>query len=305
MVSSPNGSPSPGSDAATMEAAEAPATSRDESETTTYFDGKCAVSDGSLEAAPECGTNAQTAAEKQEEDERDCGGSEEMRMEARIGRERQRYSSSGARLIAGCIPIREVRTGSNSAPTDAGRANEDGTGKGNGVGLPGDVHPPPASSGALSKKVSDYEVLMITSRDSRDRESLIFPKGGWEEDETSVRAAIRETWEEAGVVGDIGWQVGSFHFQSKRAKSKGYADGACVCWMYVMNVQKIKDDWPEMKKRERRWLKYEDALAKCRHPWMRSALEQWQFQIADGDVNLNYDGPARQEFAGAAMSVIA
>ena len=140
---------------------------------------------------------------------------------------------------------------------------------------------------------------MISSRDSGDRESLIFPKGGWEEDETSVRAAIRETWEEAGVVGDIEWQVGSFHFQSKRAKTKGYADGACVCCMYVMRVRKVKDDWPEMKKRERRWLTYEDALAKCRHPWMRSALEQWRLQVAGGCRGPQ--GPA-QDRAGAARA---
>ena len=211
------------------------------------------------------------------------GGEENMGMEARIGRERQRYSSSGARLIAGCIPVREmVSTGA-----DAGATADSGS--------------PVSASSSLSRlsggggggrgHVSDYEVLMITSRNSKSHESLIFPKGGWEEDETSENAAIRETWEEAGVVGEIERQLGSFSFQSKRAKTKGYADGACVCWVYVMKVLKVKDDWPEMGNRVRRWLSFDEAITKCRHPWMQSALEEWRKQL-HGETNARGDANA-------------
>lgn len=44
------------------------------------------------------------------------------------------------------------------------------------------------------------EVLMITTRGGQ---SLVFPKGGWESDETVETAAQRETMEEAGVRGEL------------------------------------------------------------------------------------------------------
>jgi len=43
-------------------------------------------------------------------------------------------------------------------------------------------------------------VLLITSRGGK---GWVFPKGGWEDDETVEAAAKRETVEEAGVRGTI------------------------------------------------------------------------------------------------------
>jgi 8-oxo-dGTP pyrophosphatase MutT (NUDIX family) len=42
------------------------------------------------------------------------------------------------------------------------------------------------------------QVLMISSPNRHD---LVFPKGGWEDDETVLEAASREAMEEAGVKG--------------------------------------------------------------------------------------------------------
>ena len=41
----------------------------------------------------------------------------------------------------------------------------------------------------------------------------VLPKGGWEIDETQREAALRETWEEAGVRGDIVAEVGKYEFR--------------------------------------------------------------------------------------------
>ncbi|XP_038992202.1 nudix hydrolase 16, mitochondrial-like [Hibiscus syriacus] len=84
---------------------------------------------------------------------------------ARTGRLQQRYEA-GFRLVAGCIPFRY----GNSNETD-------------------DVK--------FGKVV---EVLMITSTSGP---GLLFPKGGWENDETVEEAAVREAIEEAGVRGDL------------------------------------------------------------------------------------------------------
>ncbi|GKU91366.1 hypothetical protein SLEP1_g5251 [Rubroshorea leprosula] len=84
---------------------------------------------------------------------------------ARTGRLQQRYEA-GCRLVAGCIPFRY--------------RNSNETGDNN------------------SEKV--VEVLMINSPSGP---GLLFPKGGWENDETVEEAAVREAVEEAGVRGNL------------------------------------------------------------------------------------------------------
>ncbi|CAA2991977.1 nudix hydrolase 16, mitochondrial [Olea europaea subsp. europaea] len=56
------------------------------------------------------------------------------------------------------------------------------------------------------------EVLMINSPSGP---GLLFPKGGWETDETDQQAAIREAIEEAGVQGKINKFLGYYQFKSK------------------------------------------------------------------------------------------
>nr|XP_009780799.1 PREDICTED: nudix hydrolase 16, mitochondrial-like [Nicotiana sylvestris] len=84
---------------------------------------------------------------------------------ARTGRHQQRYEA-GYRLIAGCIPFRFRNMEENGGET-AGKV---------------------------------VEVLMINSTSGP---GLLFPKGGWENDESVEDAAIREAIEEAGVRGDL------------------------------------------------------------------------------------------------------
>nr|POF22477.1 nudix hydrolase 16, mitochondrial [Quercus suber] len=86
---------------------------------------------------------------------------EEMsELVARTGRLLQRYKD-GCRLVAGCIPFKISKN----------------------------------SDGALDN-YDVVELLMINSTSGR---GLLFPKGGWENDETVEEAAKREALEEAGV----------------------------------------------------------------------------------------------------------
>ncbi|VAH32020.1 unnamed protein product [Triticum turgidum subsp. durum] len=49
-------------------------------------------------------------------------------------------------------------------------------------------------------KDGQLEVLMVSTA---NRDDLVFPKGGWEDDEDVYEAACREALEEAGVRGNI------------------------------------------------------------------------------------------------------
>lgn len=154
---------------------------------------------------------------------------------ARQGRDKQRYTEDGARLVAGCIPVR--------FKGPSGRAD-------------------------------DAEVLLITSRGGK---GWVFPKGGWEDDETVEAAAKRETVEEAGVRGTIEHpKVGVFSFQSnKQARINSAHQGRCVAHIYAMHVGEELEAWPEHPQRQRRWMSLEEASHCCRHQWMRDALHQW------------------------------
>jgi diphosphoinositol-polyphosphate diphosphatase len=47
---------------------------------------------------------------------------------------------------------------------------------------------------------NELEVLVVSSQKSQ---RLMFPKGGWELDESLEEAASRESLEEAGVIGNV------------------------------------------------------------------------------------------------------
>lgn len=155
---------------------------------------------------------------------------------ARTGRLQQRYED-GCRLVAGCIPFRY-------------RSSFE-------------------SDGAESEK--GVEVLMINSTSGP---GLLFPKGGWENDETVEEAAKREAIEEAGVRGEILGCLGCYNFKSKTLQDEFSPEGLCKAAMFALLVKEELQCWPEQNTRTRSWLTIPEALDCCRHPWMRQALEE-------------------------------
>ncbi|KAJ4828188.1 Nudix hydrolase 21, chloroplastic [Turnera subulata] len=149
---------------------------------------------------------------------------------SRTGRDRQRYNK-GCRQVVGCIPYRYKKTGS-----------VDGN------------------------DIDQLEVLVISAQKGP---GMLFPKGGWELDESIEEAALRETQEEAGVTGKIGRKLGSWPYMSKRGgvMHEGH--------MFPLLVQEQHDDlWPEKSFRQRRWVSITEAREVCHTNWMLEALEK-------------------------------
>eukprot|EP01026_Neomeris_dumetosa_P079737 TRINITY_DN873_c0_g1_i1.p3 TRINITY_DN873_c0_g1~~TRINITY_DN873_c0_g1_i1.p3 ORF type:complete len:194 (-),score=42.64 TRINITY_DN873_c0_g1_i1:593-1174(-) len=114
----------------------------------------------------------------------------------------------------------------------------------------------------------NIQVLQITSRNGK---GWVFPKGGWETNETVEQAAQRETVEEAGVRGDLISDVlGEFAFESRKADQ-----GRCIARMYVMRVLEVLNSWPEQAERDRRWVSIQEAMEDCKYDWMKEALAVW------------------------------
>ncbi|KAL2939553.1 Nudix hydrolase 13 mitochondrial [Bienertia sinuspersici] len=156
---------------------------------------------------------------------------------ARQGRHRQLYEDN-RRLVSGCIPYRMRRR------------YED-----------------------CEYSIEDcLEVLMVSSPSRHD---LVFPKGGWENDETIHEAACREAFEEAGIRGNINpTQLGVWEFRSKsrQAINKNSIEGGCRGHMFALEVTEELETWPEQENHGRIWLNIRDAFKLCRYEWMKDAL---------------------------------
>ncbi|XP_010528113.1 PREDICTED: nudix hydrolase 13, mitochondrial-like isoform X2 [Tarenaya hassleriana] len=122
---------------------------------------------------------------------------------------------------------------------------------------------------------SKIEVLMVSSPNRHD---LVFPKGGWEDDETVLEAATREAMEEAGVKGilrEVPLGVWEFRSKSSSADAECCKEGGCKGYMFALEVTEELEAWPERENRKRIWLSTEEALELCRYEWMRRALKEF------------------------------
>ncbi|XP_022982659.1 nudix hydrolase 13, mitochondrial-like [Cucurbita maxima] len=181
---------------------------------------------------------------------------------ARTGRHRQRYDDH-FRLVSGCIPYRLIE--------DSDEVNEQCN---------------------IENKI---EVLMVSSP---NRDDLVFPKGGWEDDETILEAACREAVEEAGVRGKLNENpLGVWEFRSKSNQDICSMEGACRGYMFALEVTEELESWPEQGNRHRIWLNVKEAFRLCRYEWMRMALEVF-LRVLAGDEN----GETRQETASTAAA---
>ncbi|KAI4357554.1 hypothetical protein L6164_001494 [Bauhinia variegata] len=146
---------------------------------------------------------------------------------SRTGRQLQRYNNLGGRQVVGCIPYRYKE----------------------------DIY------GNIS---NELEVLLISSQKGQ---KFMFPKGGWELDESVEEAACRESLEEAGVIGIVECELGKWGFISKRYGT--YYEGH----MFPLFVKEQLDLWPEQNVRRRIWMNVAEAREVCQHWWMKEALD--------------------------------
>jgi len=93
------------------------------------------------------------------------------------------------------------------------------------------------------------EIALITTLSGK---RWIVPKGSLDDGEESRDAAIRETEEEAGLIGNLGRKpLGRYRF--KRSNQK------YVVEVYLMRVTVVLDHWLEAGVRRRRWIAIDKA----------------------------------------------
>ncbi|KAF8245236.1 hypothetical protein K440DRAFT_413788 [Wilcoxina mikolae CBS 423.85] len=109
-------------------------------------------------------------------------------------------------------------------------------------------------AGVVAVSVDRRRVLVVESTNRVNH--WVLPKGGYETDEARPEdAAAREAWEEAGITGRITRALGEI--RDPRPPAKGLL--RTLYYFFEFHVEREEDRWPEMHKRKRRWLTYEEA----------------------------------------------
>lgn len=111
------------------------------------------------------------------------------------------------------------------------------------------------------------EVMLVTSRETK---RWIIPKGWPEKKVKPHELAAREAYEEAGLVGHADPDaVGTFRYD-KRLKSGRSV--WCEVQVFMMEVERELDEWPEKGQRERRWMAPAQAALLVQEPGLVELL---------------------------------
>jgi len=126
-------------------------------------------------------------------------------------------------------------------------------------------------AGAIPFRITNArrEFLLVTS----SRGNWIFPKGIVEPGDTPEDTALKESREEAGVLGTIlPGPLGSYGDRKWRNDLE--------VQMFLLEYSADCDSWEESGLRHRRWCGYEDALLAIKKPEMRALLEKAEERLA-------------------------
>jgi 8-oxo-dGTP pyrophosphatase MutT (NUDIX family) len=98
------------------------------------------------------------------------------------------------------------------------------------------------------------EVMLVTSRDTG---RWIIPKGWPIAGVAPHASAAREALEEAGLVGIVGRNsIGTYLYEKRLTKGSVVI---CEVLVFLLEVSRQEDDWPEKEERKFRWFSPDDA----------------------------------------------
>jgi len=118
-------------------------------------------------------------------------------------------------------------------------------------------------AGVVAISMDRKKVLVVES--TRRDNHWVLPKGGYETDEaTPEDAASREAWEEAGITGRITRDLGQIQDPRPEelldaARSNDKITPRTLYYFFEFTVEKEENHWPEMHKRKRKWMTYQEA----------------------------------------------
>ena len=113
------------------------------------------------------------------------------------------------------------------------------------------------------------QLLLVTSLRAR---RWIVPKGWPEPGMSPADCAAREAWEEAGVCGTVGHEpIGAFSYTKQGTLRRL----PCLALVFALQVDRLDDDYPEVRRRKRRWFRRKTAAAAVRSPDLAQMLRDF------------------------------
>jgi 8-oxo-dGTP pyrophosphatase MutT (NUDIX family) len=126
---------------------------------------------------------------------------------------------------------------------------------------------------AAALPLRNGRVCLVTSSNSK---RWVIPKGLIEAGQTAGETALKEAWEEAGLVGALRPEpIGSFLYEKWR--------GVCHVTVFAMDVTEMKQNWPECCHRQRIWTTPEEAIARIDDPGLVDILHE-KLQLASRET---------------------
>lgn len=113
----------------------------------------------------------------------------------------------------------------------------------------------------------DPFVLLVTSRETR---RWVIPKGWPMKGLKPHEAAMREAYEEAGLVGRVGKRAVGQYSYDKRLKGDKVI--TCLVQVFPFAVRKRRKTWPEMEQRIARWFTVAEAANAVAEPGLAAII---------------------------------
>jgi 8-oxo-dGTP pyrophosphatase MutT (NUDIX family) len=127
---------------------------------------------------------------------------------------------------------------------------------------------------AAAIPVRNGAVCLVSSRSGK---RWVIPKGIIDPGMTAPETALQESWEEAGLKGELEPEpMGSYLYDKW--------GGTCHVTVYLMHVTEVAEDWPERVSRVRRWLKPGQVLSEIQGEDLRRIVGKALAPIVDEDV---------------------
>jgi 8-oxo-dGTP pyrophosphatase MutT (NUDIX family) len=127
-------------------------------------------------------------------------------------------------------------------------------------------------SGAIVVRLDGMEPKVLLVSAKRNPDNWIFPKGHIEKGESAEAAALRETKEEAGVVGNLIGPAGVLEYGFLGAKAR----------VEYFLVQFARETGPPEDGRQRTWCGLEDALDRLNYKNARKLLRKAFKKLLEG-----------------------
>ncbi|ETX15078.1 NUDIX hydrolase [Roseivivax halodurans JCM 10272] len=120
------------------------------------------------------------------------------------------------------------------------------------------------------------EILLVTSLETR---RWILPKGWPKTGFDAGGVALEEAWEEAGVKprGGKPRRIGRYRYDKRL---RGGIPVPTDVDVYAIDTEKLYDDYPEMGRRQRRWVTPQEASAAVDEPGLKTLIAGVEDQLA-------------------------